>query len=119
MSLVSEPRWVTVNGKTYLNNGGYTHEELSTIANWKNASPEQKEAAWERVGTGGLYTKVDYDSPPSVLVKCELLVRLLGGVTEWRAVAAHSMGEAMDVAHCMDDVDEVLESRFFSQGIVT
>jgi len=106
---------MTVNGKDYLNNRGYTDEEMSTVADWENASPAQKEAVWERCGTGGLYTKVDYDRPPSFLVKCELLVKLLSGATEWRVVAANSMGQAMDVAHCMDDVDEVLESRFFSQ----
>lgn len=114
MSVVPSLRWIPVNGKEYLNNAGYTHEELATIADWKNASPEQKEAVWDRRGTGGLYTKVDYDRPPSILVKCELLVRLSNGVDEWRTVAAPSMGEAMAVAHCMNDVAEVLESRFFS-----
>lgn len=116
MSIVPSPRWMTVNGKDYLNNRGYTVEEMATVDDWKNATPAQKEAVWDRCGTGGLYTKVDYDRPPSFLVKCELLVRLSSGVEEWRAVAAHNMGEAMAVAHCMDDVEEVLESRFFSRA---
>jgi len=112
MSVVPSPRWMPVNGKSYLNNAGYTHEELATIADWKNATSEQKKAVWDRIGTGGLYTKVDYDRPPCILVKCELLVRLSSGVEEWRTVAAPSMGDAMAVAHCMDDVEEVIESRF-------
>ena len=116
----NDSKWREFQGNQYLNCDDYTDEEMATLANWDDATKEQRTAFCDKYGfksAPGLYTRCVPLDRKIVYVRVRLSD--VERTVEWREVEAETLGEGIKLVEQMPDVEVCLEASFIPGGVLT